>query len=173
MNIISFDVNSINQNLTKLRIIESVDQLSNCTFSWSWLTDQTNGFLSIDLEIDSFENPMSSCWISKPNINELDFSFESWVVCINNVILILIKWIDFPFLIGDHKDLFSCLHTFSCWRTILFCLSCWKSSKHDSEDCDENIFSFVCLFNIFEESSSNQEYYCINCVLTKIRKSNS
>ena len=76
-NIIFSNVYPVDQHLTEIRIIEAHNQTDQGGFTLARFANYCNRIIRMNLQIKTFENPLSfSCWVTEPNISELDLSFD-------------------------------------------------------------------------------------------------
>ena len=141
MQIILFYVNSIDENLAKLRIIKSIDKLSNSTFPCTWFSNKSYFLFLVNFKRNSFQNPsFFSCRVSKPYISEFNFSSHCFRGS-DNKLLICCFYVNFRRFVNNCKDLFSRFKPFNSRRSKLLSISCSKGSEHNTENTLKDISS--------------------------------
>ena len=134
MQVVTLDILAINQNLTKLWVIESHEQANQGGFALAGLANNSDVVIGVDLEVEALEDPLLlPSGVSEPDIPEFNFTFGATLLKLHLVLLIFIQDIDFGW---DHEHLedlgSSILSLLDIWSKLRRLCRC-KGTKQEHE----------------------------------------
>jgi len=172
MKIVISDVDIIKEDLSVINIIESHQEVHERGFSTSWFSHQGYLFIRVDNDAQSLKDKiLLSRWVSKPDISELNFSFDvfnvqNFLFILKFFLLINSNCADGGWIINNLKD---SLGSSSSFTHIWAKSTRWSKllrTKHDTKESNEDIFwiSSKIAYNL----STSIEHWSKNEVLSKL-----
>jgi len=172
MKIVISDVDVIKEDLSMINIIESHQEVHKRRFSTSWFSYQGYLFIRVDNDAQSLKDKvLLPCWVSKPDISELNFSLDifdvqNFLFVLKFFLLVNSNCADGGRIINNLKD---SLRSSSSFTHIWAKSTRWSkllSSKHDTKESNKDILriSSIIVYNF----STCIEHWSKNKVLSKL-----